>query len=179
MTASATRSIPAWIDDAPLGAFQIRVLALCVLIALLDGFDTQAIAFTGPAILASFALPSGALAPILTAGIVGMTIGAMTLGLVGDRIGRRPAIMIGLALFGAATLATAWASSPSQILVLRFIAGLGMGGCTPVLLALAAEYCPARLRGAVMTGVLLGLPAGAMLGGLLAARMLPAIGWQG
>ncbi|EEE04085.1 MFS transporter [Burkholderia multivorans] len=179
MTASATRSIPAWIDDAPLGAFQIRVLALCVLIALLDGFDTQAIAFTGPAILASFALPAGALAPILTAGIVGMTIGAMTLGLVGDRIGRRPAIMIGLALFGAATLATAWASSPSQILVLRFIAGLGMGGCTPVLLALAAEYCPARLRGAVMTGVLLGLPAGAMLGGLLAARMLPAIGWQG
>ncbi|OXH88176.1 4-hydroxybenzoate transporter, partial [Burkholderia multivorans] len=104
MTASATRSIPAWIDDAPLGAFQIRVLALCVLIALLDGFDTQAIAFTGPAILASFALPAGALAPILTAGIVGMTIGAMTLGLVGDRIGRRPAIMIGLALFGAATL---------------------------------------------------------------------------
>lgn len=54
-----------------------------------------------------------------------------------------------------------------------------MGGCTPVLLALAAEYGPARLRGAIMTGVLLGLPAGAMLGGLLAARMLPLIGWEG
>ncbi|RQZ41723.1 MFS transporter [Burkholderia sp. Bp9090] len=179
MTAASVRSIPALIDDAPLGALQIRVLALCVLIALLDGFDTQAIAFTGPAILASFRLPAGALAPILTAGIVGMTIGAMTLGLVGDRIGRRPAIMIGLALFGSATLATAWAGDPRHILALRFVAGLGMGGCTPVLLALAAEYCPARLRGAVMTGVLLGLPAGAMLGGLLAARMLPVIGWPG
>ncbi|WP_175717837.1 MFS transporter [Burkholderia anthina] len=179
MTPSSVRSIPALIDDAPLGALQIRVLALCVLIALLDGFDTQAIAFTGPAILAAFRLPAGALAPILTAGIVGMTIGAMTLGLVGDRIGRRPAIMIGLALFGTATLATSWAGDPRHILALRFVAGLGMGGCTPVLLALAAEYCPARLRGAVMTGVLLGLPAGAMLGGLLAARMLPAIGWSG
>ncbi|RQR35001.1 MFS transporter [Burkholderia sp. Bp9143] len=179
MPPSSVRSIPALIDDAPLGALQIRVLALCVLIALLDGFDTQAIAFTGPAILASFRLPAGALAPILTAGIVGMTIGAMTLGLVGDRIGRRPAIMIGLALFGSATLATSWAGDPRHILALRFVAGLGMGGCTPVLLALAAEYCPARLRGAVMTGVLLGLPAGAMLGGLLAARMLPVIGWPG
>ncbi|WP_175836709.1 MFS transporter [Burkholderia anthina] len=179
MTSSSARSIPALIDDAPLGALQIRVLALCVLIALLDGFDTQAIAFTGPAILAAFRLPAGALAPILTAGIVGMTIGAMTLGLVGDRIGRRPAIMIGLALFGTATLATSWAGDPRHILALRFVAGLGMGGCTPVLLALAAEYCPARLRGAVMTGVLLGLPAGAMLGGLLAARMLPVIGWSG
>ncbi|HIH2745156.1 MFS transporter [Burkholderia aenigmatica] len=179
MTHTLVRSIPALIDDAPLSALQIRVLALCVLIALLDGFDTQAIAFTGPAILASFRLPAGALAPILTAGIVGMTIGAMTLGLVGDRIGRRPAIMIGLALFGTATLATSWAGDPRHILALRFVAGLGMGGCTPVLLALAAEYCPARLRGAVMTGVLLGLPAGAMLGGLLAARMLPVIGWSG
>ncbi|PVX61177.1 MFS transporter [Paraburkholderia unamae] len=179
MTHPSVRSIPALIDRERLGAFQWRVLALCVLIALLDGFDTQAIAFTGPAILAAFKLPAGALAPILTAGIIGMTVGAMTLGLVGDRIGRRPAIMIGLAIFGCATLATAWATDPQLILVLRFIAGLGMGGCTPVLLALAAEYGPARQRGAIMTGVLLGLPAGAMLGGLLAARMLPVIGWQG
>ena len=179
MTATSSWSIPTLIDQERLGAFQWRVLILCFLIALFDGFDTQAIAFTGPAILAAFDLKAGALAPILTAGIVGMTVGAMTLGLIGDRIGRRPAIMLGLALFGLSTLATAWATDTTHILVLRFIAGLGMGGCTPVLLALAAEYGPARLRGAIMTGVLLGLPAGAMLGGLLAARMLPVIGWEG
>lgn len=175
----SSRSIPNLIDQEKLGSFQWRVLILCFAIALFDGFDTQAIAFTGPAILAAFNLQPGALAPILTAGIVGMTVGAMTLGLVGDRIGRRPAIMIGLALFGLSTLATAWATDTNHILVLRFVAGLGMGGCTPVLLALAAEYGPARLRGTIMTGVLLGLPAGAMLGGLLAARMLPHIGWEG
>jgi AAHS family 4-hydroxybenzoate transporter-like MFS transporter len=179
MSTSSSWSIPTLIDQERLGAFQWRVLILCFMIALFDGFDTQAIAFTGPAILAAFNLQAGALAPILTAGIVGMTVGAMTLGLIGDRIGRRSAIMIGLALFGLSTLATAWATDTTHILVLRFIAGLGMGGCTPVLLALAAEYGPARLRGAIMTGVLLGLPAGAMLGGLLAARMLPVIGWEG
>ncbi|MGI0701088.1 MFS transporter [Pseudomonas aeruginosa] len=179
MTSDSQWSIPTLIDNERVGAFQWRVLILCFVIALFDGFDTQAIAFTGPAILSAFSLPAGSLAPILTAGIVGMTIGAMTLGMVGDRIGRRPTIMLSLAIFGAATLATAWAADTQQILVLRFIAGLGMGGCTPVLLALAAEYGPARLRGAIMTGVLLGLPAGAMLGGLLAARMLPLIGWEG
>lgn len=179
MNSAAERAIPSLIDNERLGAFQWRVLALCFVIALFDGFDTQAIAFTGPAILAAFHLPAGSLAPILTTGIIGMTIGAMTLGMVGDRIGRRPTIMLSLAIFGCATLATAWSTDTSHILVLRFIAGLGMGGCTPVLLALAAEYGPARHRGAIMTGVLLGLPAGAMLGGLLAARMLPLIGWEG
>lgn len=177
-TASPT-SIPSLIDNERLGAFQWRVLALCFVIALFDGFDTQAIAFTGPAILATFDLPAGSLAPILTAGIVGMTLGAMTLGMLGDRIGRRPTILLSMAIFGTSTLATAWSTDTSHILLLRFIAGIGMGGCTPVLLALAAEYGPARHRGAIMTGVLLGLPAGAMLGGLLAARMLQVIGWQG
>ncbi len=176
---ASTISIPSLIDQERMGAFQWRVLILCFLIALFDGFDTQAMAFTGPAILTAFKLQAGELAPILTAGIVGMTVGAMTLGLVGDRIGRRPAALIGVAVFGLATLLTAAATETWQILALRFIAGLGMGGCTPIVLALAAEYAPARHRGVVITGVLLGLPAGAMLGGLLAARMLPVIGWQG
>lgn len=176
---AAALSIPTLIDKERMGAFQWRVLILCFLIALFDGFDTQAMAFTGPAILAAFQLEANELAPILTAGIVGMTVGAMLLGLIGDRLGRRPTAMIGVAIFGAATLVTAGATETWQILVLRFIAGLGMGGCTPIVLALAAEYSPSRLRGTVITGVLLGLPAGAMLGGLLAARMLPVIGWEG
>ncbi|WP_456238567.1 MFS transporter [Paraburkholderia solitsugae] len=95
---------------------------------MFDGFDTQAIAFTGPAIVATFGLRPGDLAPILIAGTLGMTIGAMTLGLIGDRVGRRPALLGGVAVFSVASLLTACASSTAQILALRFIAGLGMGG---------------------------------------------------
>ncbi|VVN66611.1 MFS transporter [Pseudomonas fluorescens] len=172
-------SIPELIDSTRLSAFQWRVFGLCFLVAILDGFDTQAIAFTGPSIIQAFGLGAGALAPILTAGIVGMVLGAMALGLLGDKFGRRPTIIGSVALFGVASLATAFAQTTEQILVLRFIAGLGMGGATPVVLSLAAEYGSARHRGTIMTTVLLGLPAGAILGGLLAARMLPSIGWQG
>lgn len=176
---SKNYSIPDLLDRAALTPFQWRVFVLCFLVAIFDGFDTQAIAFTGPSIIQAFGLGPGALAPILTAGIIGMVLGAMSLGLIGDKIGRRPAILGAVTLFGVATLATAFAQTTQQILVLRFIAGLGMGGATPVLLSLAAEYGSAKKRGTIMTAVLLGLPAGAILGGLLAARMLPVIGWQG
>lgn len=176
---SQTCNIPDVIDHAALSSFQWRVFVLCFLVAIFDGFDTQAIAYTGLAIIESLKLSAGGLAPILSAGIVGMALGAMALGLFGDRFGRRPTVMGAVALFALATLATAFATSAEQILVLRFLAGLGMGGATPVLLALASEYGPARLRGAIVTGILLGLPAGAMLGGLLAAQVMPLIGWQG
>lgn len=176
---SQTCNIPDVIDHAALSSFQWRVFVLCFLVAIFDGFDTQAIAYTGPAIIETLKLSTGGLAPILSAGIVGMALGAMALGLFGDRFGRRPTVMGAVALFALATLATAFATSAEQIFVLRFLAGLGMGGATPVLLALASEYGPARLRGAIVTGILLGLPAGAMLGGLLAAQVMPLIGWQG
>lgn len=176
---STVYSIPQVIDQSKLTAFQWRVFILCLLIAIFDGFDTQAVAFTGPALIQAFNLGPGALGPVMAAGTAGMVLGAMFLGLLGDKLGRRPTILLGVALFGAASLATAFATSTDQIIILRFIAGLGMGGVTPNVLSLAAEYGPARMRGTIMTVVLLGLPAGAILGGLLAAQMLPVIGWEG
>lgn len=175
---STTCSIPDTLDHAPLSKYQLLVFWLCFLVAMFDGFDTQAIAYTGPALMSAFNLGPGELAPVMTAGVVGMAIGAMTLGLLGDRLGRRPTILGSVLLFACATLATAFAQQLAHIVILRFLAGLGMGGATPLLLALAAEYGPARHRGAITTGVLLGLPGGAILGGLLAAKLLPVMGWQ-
>ena len=86
-------SIPTLLDGTRISAFQWKVFGLCFFVAILDGFDTQAIAFTGPSITQFFGLGAGALAPILTAGIVGMVLGAMTLGLLGDKFGRRPTII--------------------------------------------------------------------------------------
>ncbi|RZJ24082.1 MULTISPECIES: MFS transporter [unclassified Acinetobacter] len=175
----ARKSLIKEVIDQKISSYQWMVILLCFTIALFDGFDTQAIAFTAPALLAHFNLQPGALAPILTAGIVGMTVGAMLLGLLGDKLGRRKTLLFCTAIFSTATLFTAFVSNIEQIFILRVIAGLGMGGATPVLLALAAEYSPQRFKGTVTTGVLLALPAGAMFGGLLAAKMLPLVGWQG
>lgn len=171
-----SESIADIIDGHQVSALQWRVFSLCFLVTLCDGFDTQAIAFTGPAISEAFKLSAGSLAPILTIGIVGMVLGAMAFGLSGDRYGRRPMLLLAVFLFSSASLATASANTTYQIMIWRFIAGLGMGGATPLVLAIAAEFCPMRSRGTVMTTILLGLPAGAILGGLLAVRVLPVVG---
>lgn len=161
-----------------LSSFQWRVIILCFLIALCDGFDTQAVAFTGPAMIEAFQLKAGALAPVLTAGIIGMTVGAMMLGILADKIGRRNTLMACIVIFAGSTFLTGFAQDLNQIFILRVLAGIGMGGATPVLLALSAEYAPQRYKGIVTTIVLLALPAGAMLGGLLAAKIMPVWGWE-
>ncbi|QDY91698.1 MFS transporter [Arthrobacter sp. UKPF54-2] len=155
------------------------IVVLCFVIALLDGFDTQSIAFIGPAIAEDFGLQATDMTWVITASTVGMCVGAMSLGTFGDRIGRKKTILLALALFGVFSLAGAFAQSLEQIVILRFLIGLGMGGATPALLALTAEYSPKSRRGTFMTLVLLGLPGGALLGGLVAAAWLPVLGWRG
>ncbi|MGO4191573.1 MFS transporter [Arthrobacter sp. YAF17] len=167
------------IDNTPMGFKRWSIVVLCFVIALLDGFDTQSIAFIGPAIAEDFGLKATDMTWVITASTVGMCVGAMSLGTFGDRIGRKKTILLALALFGVFSLAGAFAQSLEQIVILRFLIGLGMGGATPALLALTAEYSPKSRRGTFMTLVLLGLPGGALLGGLVAAAWLPVLGWRG
>jgi AAHS family 4-hydroxybenzoate transporter-like MFS transporter len=167
------------IDNTPMGIRRWSIVVLCFVIALLDGFDTQSIAFIGPAIAEDFGLQATDMTWVITASTVGMCVGAMSLGTFGDRIGRKKTILLALALFGVFSLAGAFAQSLEQIVILRFLIGLGMGGATPALLALTAEYSPKSRRGTFMTLVLLGLPGGALLGGLMAAAWLPVMGWRG
>ena len=167
------------IDNTPMGFKRWSIVVLCFVIALLDGFDTQSIAFIGPAIAEDFGLQATDMTWVITASTVGMCVGAMSLGTFGDRIGRKKTILLALALFGVFSLAGAFAQSLEQIVILRFLIGLGMGGATPALLALTAEYSPKSRRGTFMTLVLLGLPGGALLGGLVAAAWLPVMGWRG
>lgn len=167
------------IDNTPMGVKRWSIIVLCFVIALLDGFDTQSIAFIGPAIAEDFGLQATDMTWVITASTVGMCVGAMSLGTFGDRIGRKKTILLALILFGVFSLAGAFAQSLEQIVVLRFLIGLGMGGATPALLALTAEFSPKSRRGTFMTLVLLGLPGGALIGGLVAAAWLPVMGWRG
>jgi MFS transporter, AAHS family, 4-hydroxybenzoate transporter len=174
-----TYSVQDVIDNTPMGPKRWTVVVLCFVIALLDGFDTQSIAFISPAIADDFGLQAADMTWAITASTIGMAVGAITLGTFGDRIGRKKTILLALVLFGVFSLAGAFAQSLEQIVLLRFLIGLGMGGATPALLALTAEFSPKNRRGTFMTLVLLGLPGGALIGGLVAAAWLPMVGWRG
>lgn len=155
------------------------IVLLCFVVALLDGFDTQSIAFIGSSIAEDFGMAPTDMTWVITASTIGMALGAMSLGSMGDRFGRKRTIIVALCIFGVFSTAGAFAQTTWQIIILRFLIGLGMGGATPSLLALVAEYSHQKRRGLTMSLVLLGLPGGALLGGVVASEWLSILGWRG
>jgi AAHS family 4-hydroxybenzoate transporter-like MFS transporter len=171
--------IPRLIDESPVGSFQIGILLLLGLTVILDGFDVQAIGYIAPAVIRDWGIDRAALGPVFGAGLFGMVVGSLIFSALADRVGRRP-ILIGATLFFAlGTLATAKVSTLSQLELLRFITGLGLGAIMPNAMALAGEYSPRRLRVTLMMLVSCGFTVGALLGGILSATIIPLWGWRG
>ena len=166
------------IDGRPLSAFQIRLLVLVGCLVLMDGFDVQVIGFVAPALLRSWNLPPDALGPIFGAGLLGMLVGSTGLGTLADRIGRRPVLISATFFVALCVLLTAATRSVPQMLALRFLTGVGLGGVLGNAVTLASEYCPSARRASLLMIISCGFTAGAILGGLLAAVLIPRTGWQ-
>ncbi|MFC3712975.1 MFS transporter [Sphingoaurantiacus capsulatus] len=166
------------LDAAPIGAFQIRVAALCCLIAMLDGFDTQAVAFVAPVIGREWGIAPDRFGLIFSAGLLGIMVGQLVLGPLADRYGRRPVIIGCTALFGVLSLATAAVDNWMMLLVLRFLTGIGLGGATPNLITLTCEVAPPRSRATMITAMFAGFPLGAAIGAYISSMLIPAYGWQ-
>jgi len=166
------------IDREPLSRFQAVTIALCGCVVVLDGFDTQSIGFLAPAIADTFKVPLASFGAVFSASLLGLMAGALTLGPVADRVGRRWTVIAATLAFGVFTALTPGATSMGQLAALRFLTGLGLGGAMPNLVALATEYSPKRLQAAVVAWMFAGIPIGAVCGGLVSAALLPAWGWQ-
>lgn len=175
---SAAVDVVALMDRMAVGAFHLRVLAICVVIAMLDGFDTQAIAFVAPVVSAAWKVPMSQFSAAFAVGLLGLTVGALVLGPVADRVGRKLVLIACTAAFGVFALATAWARDFESLLWLRFLTGVGLGGAMPNIIAMTAEYAPQRLRATAVTVMFCGFPLGSVLGGFLAAKMIPVWGWE-
>jgi AAHS family 4-hydroxybenzoate transporter-like MFS transporter len=166
------------VDNQVMNRFQIRTVLLCALIAFLDGVDTQSIGVAAPFIINSLHVTRSALGPIFSAAILGAMIGALTMGYAGDRFGRKRVLMFSMLVFGAGTVATAFATSYESLLAIRLVTGIGLGGATPCFLALASEYTPARRRAAITSALWAAFPLGGMLGGFLNSWLITRHGWQ-
>jgi AAHS family 4-hydroxybenzoate transporter-like MFS transporter len=178
-TTATTVNVPDLIDQQKVGSFQIRVLILCALAAMLDGFAAQMIGYLAPSLKRDMNLDPAALTRIFAWGLVGLMLGALTLGPVADRFGRKPVIVTCTLFFGLLTLATAFAHSANSLTVLRFLASMGFGGTMPNAIALTAEYAPHRRRGTMITIMFCGFPIGATIAGFAAVPILPVYGWRG
>jgi MFS transporter, AAHS family, 4-hydroxybenzoate transporter len=161
-----------------LSPLQLRTLVLCFLIVAIDGFDTGAIGFIAPALKADWQVTAGQLAPLFGAGLFGLMVGAFLFGPLADRIGRKWALLLTVLFFGAASLASAWSDNITQLTVLRFLTGMGLGGAMPNAITLTSEYCPEHRRSFLTTVMFCGFTLGSALGGLAAAQLVAGYGWR-
>lgn len=166
-------------DTSPWTRYQKMVLLLCSLVIVLDGFDALALGFAAPAMLPDLGLTKAQLAPVLATGLIGMTIGAAVGGMLGDRFGRKAALLASTIIFGSMTGAVAFANGVPALALLRFIAGIGLGGALPNVTALVAEYTPLHRRSIAVTLSLVCMAVGGVVGGFVSAEALPAVGWRG
>jgi AAHS family 4-hydroxybenzoate transporter-like MFS transporter len=166
------------LDAAPVGALQIRIIVLSVLVSMLDGFDTQSIAFVAAPISDSWHLKPSEFGSIFSATLLGTALGATLLGNLADRFGRRPLLSIAVAWFGLMTSACSFSSGFHSLLIFRLLAGIGLGGAIPNFIAFASEYSPRRKRSTVVVLTLWGFPIGAIVGGLISTRLIQHFGWN-
>jgi MFS transporter, AAHS family, 4-hydroxybenzoate transporter len=178
MTEGTVVDVARLIDDRRVGAFNIFLVALAFLIIISDGYDIAALAFAAPHLIREWHIASRSeLGPVISASLFGILFGSPLLGYVGDRYGRKTAVIASCLIFGAFTFVAAWATSLSQLFYLRFLAGIGIGGLMPNLIALTGEFAPRRYRATMIIVMFCGVTLGGAVPGAINAWMVPHFGW--
>jgi AAHS family 4-hydroxybenzoate transporter-like MFS transporter len=163
----------------PLSALQIRIFLLCALIVLLDGYDLQAMGLAVPALGKQWHLAPSAFTLAQSASLLGLGLGSAFIAPLGDRLGRRPLLLAGLAIILLTSLGAATATDPGQLALWRLLIGLGLGVGQSNASALTAEYAPLARRATIMTLMGVCVALGGVLAGLTAPQVIAAAGAQG
>jgi benzoate transport len=166
------------IDDYPLSGLQITVIAFCICLNALDGFDVLSISFASPGIAAEWGVERAALGVVLAMELIGMAVGSIVLGAVTDRIGRRPMVLICLVVMSSGMLLASTAQSVEVLSAYRFYTGLGIGGMLAATNALVAEYSNRKRRSLAVVLMATGYPLGAIVGGSISAQLLAVYDWR-
>ncbi len=177
-TADRRVDVQTFLNDNKFSGYQWLIFGLCFFIVLLDGFDTAAIGFIAPSLINEWGVSKPALAPVLSAALFGLAAGALSAGPLADRLGRKRVLVGSVLVFGIACLGSAFAGDLTQLTVLRFLTGIGLGAAMPNAVTLMSEYCPNQRRAMLTNAMFSGFPLGAAFGGFLASWMIPQFGWR-
>jgi AAHS family 4-hydroxybenzoate transporter-like MFS transporter len=165
------------IEHQVFGPFALMLLLLTSLTMFLEGFEMQLVGYTAPVMIKALHVDKAAFSSIFAAGNFGYMVGALLLGNLGDRFGQRWLIIVGVFLFSLFTLLSAYVALLPQLVALRFIAGIGLGGAVPNAVTLASEYAPRSQRATRIAFLYVMYTLGGATTGLIAAKLLPAFGW--
>jgi MFS transporter, AAHS family, benzoate transport protein len=170
--------VKALCDHARFSKFHLLLLFWCATIIIFDGYDLAVVGIALPSIMREMGIESASAGFMVSSALLGMMIGAVFLGTIADRIGRVRAIVICLLLFSIFTAAAGVTSNPVTFSIARFIAGLGIGGVMPNVVAQMTEYSPRRIRSTMVTLMFSGYSVGGMVAALVGKAMIERYGWQ-
>jgi len=166
-------------ENSPMRACQVLVIALCVAVNMLDGFDILALSLISPTLSRQWHLAPQTLGLLFSAGLLGTAVGGFALSPIADILGRRTAILINLVLMSIGMTLSATAGSVAVLAALRFCTGLGVGANAGCVGTLAFEYCPLKARALGLGLVVIGYTVGTLLGGYVAPPLLAGFSWHG
>jgi AAHS family 4-hydroxybenzoate transporter-like MFS transporter len=170
--------VQSFLNGHRFSGYQWLIFFMCFLVVLLDGFDTAAIGYIAPSLIVEWGVARPALAPVLSAALFGLAAGALSAGPLADKFGRKLVLIGSVLVFAIACLISGYATSLTELTVLRFVTGLGLGAAMPNAVTLTSEYCPDRQRATLTNAMFCGFPLGAAFGGFLASWMIPHWGWR-
>ncbi len=172
---SATAEI---VEPSAAASIHLRTLALCIVAATVEGYDTQVIGYVVPVVSKAWALPPSAFGPTLSAGLAGLMLGCLVIAPLADRVGRKWIIVGSTLAYAGLILATATATSLNALFWLRFLTGVGIGGGLPNIAAIAADVSSAKWRATAVASLFIGFGLGGFFGGVVAAWLIALHGWQ-
>jgi AAHS family 4-hydroxybenzoate transporter-like MFS transporter len=171
--------VRAHINSRKMSGYQWLLLGLCFLIVATDGMDVAIMGFLAPAITKEWGISRAAFGLVMSAAPIGLAIGAILVGPMSDRFGRKKLLMVSVAWFGTFSVLSGFANDVATLSALRFVTGLGLGAAMPNTTTLLSEYVPERSRSALIAIMFTGFNLGSALVGFGAAAILPDYGWRG
>ncbi|MBK0002013.1 aromatic acid/H+ symport family MFS transporter [Erwinia sp. S38] len=178
MVYSGKVNIQQAIDEAPVSRFHWVIIILGFLILAIDGFDTAAMGYIAPTLSSDWGIKRQDLGPVLSAALLGLSIGALIAGPASDRLGRKKVLVFSCLFFGLASLGTAYAQTLNTLTLWRFLTGLGLGAAMPNAITLVSEFAPKRCRSMAINTMYCGFPLGAAGGGAISSWLIPNYGWH-
>jgi len=178
MSDAQSYNVTTVIDESRISGAQWTVLVISLITALFDGYDTQGIAYVAPVMAHDLGFPPSDLGPIFSAGLLGLTLGAIFFGMLADKLGRKQMIIWPMVIFGVFSLLTPLGHSVQSLVILRVLAGFGLGGTLPNVTAYVLEYSPKRMRSLLVNSTGAFFAFGSIIAGNLAKWLIPTYGWQ-
>src|ERR1700722_6431631 len=166
------------VDGQKFRGFNFNLLFWSFLAMFADGYDISVMPFAMPTFAKLWHVDAGYLGYVISASLVGVLAGAPLLGYVGDRHGRKVAIVLGSVIYGVTTLAIIPQHAYWTTIALRFVTGIGIGGLMPNTIALNSELSPRRLRATLVVLMFTGITLGSSAPGFISASLVPMFGWS-